>query len=147
MWIMVQTLLELIEELHKITGIQRIRLGSLEPGIVTDAFAEALSRLPKVCPHFHLSLQSGCDTVLKRMNRKYDSAEYEEKCKILRKYFEHPAITTDIIVGFPGETEEEFAKTCEFAERIRFYEIHVFKYSKREGTVAASMTKIRWMSR
>ncbi len=134
-----ETLLELIEELHKITGIQRIRLGSLEPGIVTDAFAEALSRLPKVCPHFHLSLQSGCDTVLKRMNRKYDSAEYEEKCKILRKYFEHPAITTDIIVGFPGETEEEFAKTCEFVEQIRFYEIHVFKYSKREGTVAASM--------
>lgn len=134
-----ETLLGLIEDLHEIPGIQRIRLGSLEPGIVTEAFAEALSRLQKVCPHFHLSLQSGCDTVLKRMNRKYDSTEYEEKCRILRKYFEHPAITTDIIVGFPGETEEEFAKTCEFVERIRFYEIHVFKYSKREGTVAAAM--------
>lgn len=134
-----ESLLELIERVHQIPGIARIRLGSLEPRVVTDEFVKAISELPKVCPHFHLSLQSGCTTVLKRMNRKYTAEEYEEKCRILRKYYEHPAITTDIIVGFPGETEEEFAETMEFVKAIRFYEIHVFKYSKRKGTVAAGM--------
>lgn len=134
-----ESLLTLIEALHGVEGIQRIRLGSLEPGIITDEFASALSKMPKVCPHFHLSLQSGSTSVLKRMNRKYTAEEYAEKCQILRKYFEHPALTTDIIVGFPGETEEEFQETMDFVEKIRFYEIHVFKYSKRQGTVAAGM--------
>ena len=134
-----ETLLELIERVHQIDGLARIRLGSLEPRVITDEFTKALSELPKVCPHFHLSLQSGCTTVLKRMNRKYTAEEYADKCEILRKYFEHPAITTDIIVGFPGETEDEFAQTMEFVKAIRFYEIHVFKYSKRKGTVAADM--------
>lgn len=134
-----ESLLELIRAVHQLPELDRIRLGSLEPGIVTDDFAEALSRLPKVCPHFHLSLQSGCSSVLKRMNRKYTAEEYAAKCEILRRYFVHPAITTDIIVGFPGETEEEFETTMEFVKAVRFYEIHVFKYSKRKGTVAASM--------
>lgn len=134
-----ESLLELIECVHEIPGLSRIRLGSLEPRIITDEFVLALSQLPKVCPHFHLSLQSGCTSVLKRMNRKYTAEEYADKCEILRKYYEHPAITTDIIVGFPGETEEEFAQTMEFVQAIRFYEIHVFKYSKRKGTVAADM--------
>ena len=133
------TLLKLIQEIHKIEGIRRIRLGSLEPKVVTEEFAKALSRLEKVCPHFHLSLQSGCDATLQRMNRKYTVAEYECGCKILRKYFEHPAITTDVIVGFPGETEEEFAITREFLEKINFYEMHIFQYSKRQGTRAAEM--------
>lgn len=132
-------LLHLIELVHEIEGIERIRLGSLEPRIVTEDFAKRLSELPKICPHFHLSLQSGCDTVLKRMNRHYDTAEYEAGCDLLRKYFEHPAITTDVIVGFPGETDEEFAMTKEYLERIHFYEMHIFKYSKREGTKAAVM--------
>lgn len=132
-------LLHLIECVHEIEGIERIRLGSLEPRIVTEDFAKRLSELPKICPHFHLSLQSGCDTVLKRMNRRYDTAEYEAGCDLLRKYFEHPAITTDVIVGFPGETENEFAITREYLERIHFYEMHIFKYSKREGTKAAVM--------
>lgn len=132
-------LLHLIECVHEIEGIERIRLGSLEPRIVTEDFAKRLSELPKICPHFHLSLQSGCDTVLKRMNRRYDTAEYEAGCDLLRKYFEHPAITTDVIVGFPGETEEEFAITKEYLEHIHFYEMHIFKYSKREGTKAAVM--------
>ncbi|MBR4026860.1 MAG: tRNA (N(6)-L-threonylcarbamoyladenosine(37)-C(2))-methylthiotransferase MtaB, partial [Lachnospiraceae bacterium] len=134
-----QNLLSLIQEIHKIEKIKRIRLGSLEPKIVTDAFVSELSKLEKVCPHFHLSLQSGCDATLQRMNRKYTTAEYEQGCQILRKYFENPAITTDVIVGFPGETEEEFATTKEFLERIHFYEMHIFKYSKREGTRAAVM--------
>lgn len=134
-----ESMLELIERVHQIPGLSRIRLGSLEPRIITDEFVLALSQLPKVCPHFHLSLQSGCTSVLKRMNRKYTAEEYADKCEILRKYYEHPAITTDIIVGFPQETEEEFAKTMEFVKVIRFYEIHVFKYSKRKGTVAADM--------
>lgn len=134
-----ESLLELIRKVHQIPELKRIRLGSLEPRVITDAFTKALSELPKVCPHFHLSLQSGCTTVLKRMNRKYTAEEYADKCGILRKYYEHPAITTDIIVGFPGETEEEFAQTMEFVKTIRFYEIHVFKYSKRKGTVAADM--------
>lgn len=133
------SLLSLIESLHKIEGIKRIRLGSLEPGIVTEEFAKKISALPKVCPHFHLSLQSGSDSVLKRMNRRYTSREYEEGCKVLRRYYEKPAITTDVIVGFPKETEEEFEETLAFAKKIRFYEIHVFKYSKREGTKAAAM--------
>ncbi|MDY3817597.1 MAG: tRNA (N(6)-L-threonylcarbamoyladenosine(37)-C(2))-methylthiotransferase MtaB [Lachnospiraceae bacterium] len=132
-------LLELIQMLHEIDGIRRIRLGSLEPRIVTEAFAGALSEMPKICPHFHLSLQSGCDETLKRMNRKYDTAEYREKCELLRKYFDHPAITTDVIVGFPGETDEEFARTEQFLRQIEFYEMHVFPYSKRKGTKAATM--------
>lgn len=132
-------LLHLIEQVHEVDGIERIRLGSLEPRIVTEEFAKRLSELPKICPHFHLSLQSGCDATLKRMNRRYDTAEYEQGCNLLRKYFEHPAITTDVIVGFPGETEDEFAVTKEYLERIHFYEMHIFQYSKREGTKAAVM--------
>ena len=134
-----ESLLHLIEAVHELEGIERIRLGSLEPRIVTDAFAKRLSELPKICPHFHLSLQSGCDTVLSRMNRRYDTAEYEAGCALLRRYFEHPAITTDVIVGFPGETDEEFEMTERYLERIHFYEMHIFQYSRREGTKAAAM--------
>ena len=134
-----ESLLTLIQEIHKIEGIKRIRLGSLEPKVVTEEFASELCKLEKVCPHFHLSLQSGCDATLQRMNRKYTAEEYENGCNILRKYFEHPAITTDVIVGFPGETEEEFATTEAFLERIHFYEMHIFQYSKRQGTRAAVM--------
>lgn len=134
-----ESLLHLIEAVHELEGIERIRLGSMEPRIVTDAFAKRLSELPKICPHFHLSLQSGCDTVLSRMNRRYDTAEYEAGCALLRRYFEHPAITTDVIVGFPGETDEEFETTERYLERIHFYEMHIFQYSKREGTKAAAM--------
>ena len=132
-------LLHLIREVHKVDGIERIRLGSFEPRLITEEFASELSKLKKVCPHFHLSLQSGCDETLKRMNRKYTTEEYAESCKLLRKYFDHPAITTDVIVGFPGETEEEFEKTKEYLEKIHFYEMHIFKYSKRQGTRAAVM--------
>lgn len=132
-------LIDLIRAVHEIEGIRRIRLGSLEPGIVTEEFAEALASMPKICPHFHLSLQSGCDAVLKRMNRKYTSGEYYEKCRILRKYFDAPALTTDVIVGFPGETEAEFQESYDFVDKVDFYETHIFKYSKREGTKAASM--------
>jgi len=132
-------LLHLIKEVHKVEGIQRIRLGSLEPRIITEEFVEELTQLKKVCPHFHLSLQSGCDATLKRMNRRYDTKEYEERCKILRKYFVDPAITTDVIVGFPGETADEFEQTLSYLEMIHFYEMHVFKYSKRKGTKAAVM--------
>lgn len=132
-------LLELIRRVNEVEGICRIRLGSLEPGIITEEFAEALSRMPKVCPHFHLSLQSGCDATLKRMNRRYDSSEYAEKCEILRKYYEAPALTTDVIVGFPMETEEEFEESLEFVKNIHFYETHIFKYSRRHGTKAAAM--------
>lgn len=134
-----ESLLHLIEAVHELERIERIRLGSLEPRIVTDAFAKRLSELPKICPHFHLSLQSGCDTVLSRMNRRYDTAEYEAGCALLRRYFEHPAITTDVIVGFPGETDEEFETTERYLERIHFYEMHIFQYSRREGTKAAAM--------
>ena len=134
-----ENLLSLIEAVSCVPGIERIRLGSLEPRIITDEFAKALARLESFCPHFHLSLQSGCDETLKRMNRRYDTKEYYEKCEILRKYFTHPAITTDIIVGFPGETIEEFSETKAFVERVGFYETHVFKYSKRQGTRAAMM--------
>ena len=134
-----ETLLSLIEEVHKVEGIRRIRLSSLESGIITEEFVKRISELPKVCPHFHLSLQSGSDSVLKRMNRRYTSQEYEERCGLLRKYYTNPALTPDIITGFPGETEEEFKETCRFAEKIRFYETHIFRYSKRRGTKAARM--------
>ena len=132
-------LLELIQAVNVVKGIERIRLGSLEPKIVTEHFASELSKLDKICPHFHLSLQSGCDETLKRMNRKYTTKEYERGCELLRKYFVHPAITTDVIVGFPGETEEEFEQTKAYLEHIHFYEMHIFKYSKRKGTRAAVM--------
>jgi threonylcarbamoyladenosine tRNA methylthiotransferase MtaB len=132
-------LLELIQAVNAVKGIERIRLGSLEPKIVTEHFASELSKLDKICPHFHLSLQSGCDATLKRMNRKYTIKEYERGCELLRKYFVHPAITTDVIVGFPGETEEEFEQTKAYLEHIHFYEMHIFKYSKRKGTRAAVM--------
>lgn len=132
-------LLSLIRAVHEIEGIKRIRLGSLEPRIITEEFVQAIAALPKMCPHFHLSLQSGCNETLKRMNRRYTSEEFYEKCEILRKYFEKPALTTDVIVGFPQETEEEFETTYEFLKKICFYETHIFKYSKREGTKAAVM--------
>ena len=123
-------LLSLIRAVHEIEGIKRIRLGSLEPRIITEEFVQAIAALPKMCPHFHLSLQSGCNETLKRMNRRYTSEEFYEKCEILRKYFEKPALTTDVIVGFPQETEEEFETTYEFLKKICFYETHIFKYSK-----------------
>ena len=133
-------LLEIIGRIHEVEGIERIRLGSLEPRIITDAFVSKLSSYPKVCPHFHLSLQSGCDQTLARMNRKYTTAEYEQALKILRTYYEHPALTTDVIAGFVGETEEEFASTVAYLERIHLYEMHIFKYSVRKGTRAERMT-------
>lgn len=132
-------LLGLIRLVHEVEGILRIRLGSLEPGIVTEEFAREISRLPKVCPHFHLSLQSGCDETLKRMNRRYDSEVYAARCALLREYYENPALTTDVIVGFPMETEEEFQKSRDFVDSIHFYETHIFKYSRRQGTKAAAM--------
>lgn len=134
-----QNLLALIRTIHAMDGIRRIRLGSLEPGIITEEFAEAIAALPKVCPHFHLSLQSGCDTVLERMNRRYRSEEYKEKCRLLRRVYDRPALTTDVIVGFPGETEEEFEASWAFVEEVNFFETHIFKYSRREGTRAAAM--------
>lgn len=133
------TLLDLMVKIDKIQGLERLRLGSLEPRIVTEEFTRTLAGLRTICPHFHLSLQSGCDATLKRMNRRYTTEEYEKGCQILRKYFDRPAITTDVIVGFPQETEEEFAQTIEFLKRIHFYEMHVFKYSRRAGTRAADM--------
>ena len=133
------TLLDLMVKIDKIQGLERLRLGSLEPRIVTEEFTRTLAGLRTICPHFHLSLQSGCDATLKRMNRRYTTEEYEKGCQILRKYFDRPAITTDVIVGFPQETEEEFAQTIEFLKRIHFYEMHVFKYSRRAGTKAAAM--------
>ncbi len=133
------TLLDLMVEIDKIPGLERMRLGSLEPRIVTEEFTKTLAGLRTICPHFHLSLQSGCDATLKRMNRRYTTEEYAKGCEILRKYFDRPAITTDVIVGFPQETEEEFAQTVEFLKRIHFYEMHVFKYSRRAGTRAADM--------
>ena len=125
--------------MNDVAGIERIRLGSLEPRIITEEFAKTIAGLTKMCPHFHLSLQSGCDETLRRMNRRYTSEEYYEKCQLLRKYFDNPALTTDIIVGFPGETEEEFEKSKAFVDKVDFYETHVFKYSKRQGTKAAVM--------
>ena len=135
-----ETLLSLIQAVNEVDGIKRIRLGSLEPGIVTEEFAKELSSMPKVCPHFHLSLQSGCDTTLERMNRRYRSAEYKERCELLRKYFGNPALTTDVIVGFPMETEEDFQASYDFVKDIQFYETHIFKYSRRHGTKAAVMS-------
>lgn len=132
-------LLTLIEAVHEIEGIKRIRLGSLEPGIITEEFVKRISELPKVCPHFHLSLQSGCDATLERMNRRYRSKEYRERCEILRRYYENPALTTDVIVGFPGETEEDFESSLAFVKDICFYETHIFPYSRRQGTKAAAM--------
>ena len=134
-----ETLLSLIQAVNEVEGIQRIRLGSLEPGIVTEEFAKELSSMSKVCPHFHLSLQSGCDTTLERMNRRYRSAEYKARCELLRKYFGNPALTTDVIVGFPMETEEDFQASYDFVKDIHFYETHIFKYSRRHGTKAAAM--------
>lgn len=132
-------LADLVENISKIEGIERIRLGSLEPGIITEEFAHRIKAVDKLCPHFHLSLQSGCDSVLKRMNRKYTCSEYMEKCELLRKVYKNPAITTDVIVGFPGETEEEFECTRKYLEDINLYEMHIFKYSQRKGTPAATM--------
>lgn len=134
-----ENLLSLILAVNEIEGIKRIRLGSLEPRIITEDFVKTISGLEKMCPHFHLSLQSGCDETLRRMNRRYTSEEYYEKCMLLRKYFAHPALTTDVIVGFPGETEEEFEKSKVFIDKVDFYETHIFKYSKRQGTKAAVM--------
>ena len=132
-------LLELIKAVHEIEGVKRIRLGSLEPRIITEEFAQALGNMPKICPHFHLSLQSGCDATLKRMNRKYSAEEYLEGCRLLRKYFKNPALTTDVIVGFPQESEEEFEQSYKMIESVEFYETHIFKYSRRQGTRAAQM--------
>ena len=132
-------LLEVIDRVSDIPSIERIRLGSLEPRVITEEFLKRISDNPKVCPHFHLSLQSGCDETLKRMNRHYTTQDYLHRVEMIRSYYEHPAITTDIIVGFPGETEEEFEKTAAYLDEVRFYETHLFKYSKRKGTVAANM--------
>ena len=135
-----ESLLELIQKVHEIDGIKRIRLGSLEPRIITEEFASSIAVLPKMCPHFHLSLQSGCNATLKRMNRRYSAEEYMEKCDLLRKYFHNPALTTDVIVGFPMETEEDFQASYDFVKDIHFYETHIFKYSRRHGTKAAAMS-------
>ena len=132
-------LIDLLEELNKIEGLKRIRLSSIEPKIITKEFVERLSKLEKICDHFHLSLQSGCDETLKRMNRRYTTKEFEEGTQLLREKYPNAALTTDVIVGFPGETDEEFNKTYEFLEKIKFYKMHVFKYSQRKGTKAAVM--------
>lgn len=134
-----ERLLQVIEAIDKVDGIERIRLGSLEPRIITDAFLTRLSAVKKICPHFHLSLQSGCDATLRRMNRRYDTKEFSYGVDKIRKYFDRPAITTDVIVGFPGETDEEFAVTKKYLEKIKFFEMHVFKYSRRKGTIADRM--------
>lgn len=133
------SLLDLIVSISTISGVERIRLGSLEPRIITEEFAKTLTQIDKVCPHFHLSLQSGCDATLKRMNRHYTTKEYEEKCSLLRRHFDRPALTTDVIVGFPGETKEEFEVTYDYLNRIKLYEMHIFKYSRRKGTKADTM--------
>ena len=135
-----EDLMGVIERVSRIEGIKRIRLSSLEPRIITKSFLERLSAIDKVCPHFHLSLQSGCDETLKRMNRRYTADEYAAGVELIRKYYKHPAITTDIIVGFPGETQEEFDETCRFVDRIDYYETHIFKFSRRHGTVADRMS-------
>ncbi|MGN0394793.1 MAG: tRNA (N(6)-L-threonylcarbamoyladenosine(37)-C(2))-methylthiotransferase MtaB [Coprococcus sp.] len=132
-------LADLVECISKIKAIKRIRLGSLEPNIITEEFVARMSKNPKVCPHFHLSLQSGCNAVLKRMNRKYTCEEYLEKCELLRRAYDRPAITTDVIVGFPGETDEEFQQTLDYLTKLNLYEMHIFKYSPRQGTIAADM--------
>ncbi len=133
------TLVDLVEAIDKIDGIERIRLSSVEPRLMDEANVKRLAGVKKLCPHFHLSLQSGCNSVLKRMNRHYTAEEFRGSVELLRKYFDRPALTTDVIVGFPGETEEEFEECRKFAEDIAFYEMHVFKYSPRRGTVAAGM--------
>lgn len=133
------TLMDLIEMIARVPGVKRIRLGSLEPGFITEETVKRLRRIDSFCPHFHLSLQSGCDATLKRMNRKYTTEQIREKCRLLRTYFDLPALTTDIIVGFPGETEEEFEQTRKFLEEIHLYEMHIFKYSVRKGTKAEVM--------
>lgn len=135
----ISRLLSLIETIHVIEGVERIRLGSLEPRIITDGFAKRMSELPKICPHFHLSLQSGCDATLKRMNRHYTTEEYKKGVESLRRYYDNPAITTDVIVGFPQETDEEFLCTQKFLKEINFFEMHIFPYSRRKNTVAANM--------
>lgn len=132
-------LINLLEEINKIEGIARIRLSSLEPTIVDEEFAQRLSKLEKICDHFHLSLQSGCDATLKRMNRKYTTARYKEATEILRKFYQNANFTTDVIVGFPGETDEEFNQTYKFLKEIEFYKMHIFKYSPRKGTVAEKL--------
>lgn len=132
-------LIDLIERIYDVPGLKRLRIGSLEPRIVTEEFAKRLAAIPNICPHFHLSLQSGCDATLRRMNRRYSAEEYLRSVEILRKAFERPAITTDVIVGFPQETEEEFEETKTFLEKVGFFEMHIFKYSKRKGTIAAGM--------
>ena len=132
-------LIDVIEMADNVNGIERIRLGSLDPEVVTEDFVERLGKVNKICPHFHFSLQSGCDKTLKAMNRHYTSDEYYEKCQLIRKYIDNPAFTTDVIVGFPGETEEDYISSREFVKKVKFAELHVFKYSKRDGTVAAKM--------
>ena len=134
-----ESLLSLIQAVSKVAGIQRIRLGSLEPRIITEEFLEGIVATGKVCPHFHLSLQSGCNKTLKNMNRRYSAQEYAEKCELIRRYYPAPALTTDVIVGFPMETEEDFEESYEFVKNIHFYETHIFKYSRRHGTKAAAM--------
>lgn len=134
-----ENLLSLIRAVHGIDGIRRIRLGSLEPRIVTEEFAAELASMEKFCPHFHLSLQSGCDATLRRMNRRYTAEEYAQTCELLRRTFDRPALTTDVIVGFPGETQEEFEETLAFLKKIQLFETHIFKYSRRRGTRAAVM--------
>lgn len=132
-------LIDVIEMADNVNGIERIRLGSLDPEVVTEDFVERLGKVKKICPHFHFSLQSGCDKTLKAMNRHYTSDEYYKKCQLIRKYIDNPAFTTDVIVGFPGETEEDYISSREFVKKVKFAELHVFKYSKRDGTVAAKM--------
>ena len=134
-----ESLLSLIQAVSRVEGISRIRLGSLEPRIITEEFLEGIVKTRKVCPHFHLSLQSGCNKTLKNMNRRYSAQEYAEKCELIRKFYPAPALTTDVIVGFPQETEEDFEESYEFVKKIHFYETHIFKYSRRHGTKAASM--------
>ena len=134
-----ESLLSLIQAVSRVEGISRIRLGSLEPRIITEEFMEGIVKTGKVCPHFHLSLQSGCNKTLKNMNRRYSAQEYAEKCELIRKFYPAPALTTDVIVGFPQETEEDFEESYEFVKKIHFYETHIFKYSRRHGTKAASM--------
>ena len=134
-----ESLLSLIQAVSRVEGISRIRLGSLEPRIITEEFLEGIVKTGKVCPHFHLSLQSGCNKTLKNMNRRYSAQEYAEKCELIRKFYPAPALTTDVIVGFPQETEEDFEESYEFVKKIHFYETHIFKYSRREGTKAAAM--------
>ena len=131
-------LIDILEKIHDIEGLKRLRVGSLEPRIITEDFVHRLRKMDKLCPHFHLSLQSGCNETLQRMNRFYTAEEYRDKVELIRRFFDNPALTTDVIVGFPGETQEEFEKTYRYLKEINFFEMHVFKYSKREGTVAAA---------